>query len=70
MELTSTLHALGGGVDRVGEGADDAQFGEEGHTMGPFELRGRPGQVGSNSRQGNLGGVRLEDHQIALQGPQ
>lgn len=52
------------------QGAHNPQLWEEGYTTGALEFRRRAGQVGADPRQGDLRGVRLKDHQVALQLPE
>lgn len=49
------------------QGADDPQLGEQRDAARTLELGGGARQMGADPGQGDLGGVGLENHQVALQ---
>lgn len=51
----------------MGQGADDAELREQGDAAGAFELRSRTSQMRSDPGEGDLWGVGLQHHQVALQ---
>lgn len=67
VSLTSTLHPLCSCVDSMRQGTDNTELGEKGDTTGAFKLRGRASQMRADPRQRDLRGVRLQNHQVALQ---
>lgn len=51
----------------MSQGTDNPELGEKGDTTGTLKLWGRTGQMRADPRQGDLRGVRLENHQVSFQ---